>query len=370
MRVLRMARFGLVKGGTGVGMRRSRGFHLSGREWAWALGAAFPLAGAGCSSPDRELGPVAEPAIAAVVPCVGVPAGDGTAYGEKRVFLESQGWWGERKTDGSVPKRGAAEHIHVGMCFPLQQSVSGTKPMRVRVMAHNLPVGSIIQTTSLHDPGGGGIPDITWNRTVVAADNGNVELWGTVQINTASIPNGLREFRILTGVKRPDNAEIHATSGWCWTVANGTGAPVASGTCIDTPKTTMARGWYDCFEYKIAEVRLWDYPYAGVARATAYTLRIGARDGASSTNNVFTSWEVRLDPDFHAGSNGTLIASGSAPAYGQSITIAGSLMTAGVHRLVVIGSANATCTTAGPNGGIAPQDGEVSGVFVVPIKVN
>jgi hypothetical protein len=238
-------------------------------------------------------------------------------------------------------------------------------------MAHNLPVGSVIETTSLHDPGGGGIPDITWNRTVLASDNGNVELWGTVQVNTASIPNGLREFRNLTSVRRPDDAEIHASSGWCWTISNtGGGTPTASGTCATTPKSTMARGWYDCFEYKIAEVRNWDYPYAGVPRSTAYTLQIGARDGASPANDVFTSWEVRLDPNFHAGVNGSLIASGTGPAHGQSVTIPASLMTAGVHRLVVIGSANARCTTAGPDGGSAPQDGEVSGVFNVAIKVN
>ena len=345
----------------------SRGFEPSGRGWGWTLWAILPLAGWGCS-PETEVGPVADLDIGAVVPCVGAPPGDATPYQEKRVFLESQAWWSERGNDGSVLKRGAAEHIHVGMCFPLQQTVAGTTPMRVRVMGHNLPVGSIIETTSLHDPGGGAIPDITWNRTVLAADNGNLELWGTVQINTASIPNGLREFRILTSVKRPNTAEIHATSGWCWTIANGTRAPVASGTCSATPRSTMARGWYDCFEYKIAEARLWDYPYAGIAPAD-YTLKIGARDGAGP-NTLLTSWEVRLDPDFHAGNDGSLIASGSTPASGRSVTLPGSLLTAGMHRLVVISSAGGRCAATSSSGGIAPQDGEVSGVFVVPLRVN
>jgi hypothetical protein len=316
---------------------------------------------------EAGLAPSMNPvAAAAVVPCVGVPSGDATAYEEKRVFLESQGWWGERRTDGTVPKRGAAEHIHVGMCFPLQQTVSGTKTLRVRVMAHNLPVGSVIEQTSLHDPDGGSIPDITWNRTILASDNRTVELWGTVQVNTAFIPNGLREFRNLTSVRRPDNAEIHASSGWCWTIANGTGTPVASGTCATTPKHTMARGWYDCFEYKIAEVRNWDYPYGGIARNTSYTLQIGAREGAG-IHNLITSWEVRLNPDFHNGNNGSLIASGTSPANGQSVTINGSLLTAGVHRLVVIASSNDRCTSGM---GITPQDGEVSAVFAVPLKVN
>jgi len=141
------------------------------------------------------------------------------------------------------------------MCFPLQQTVSGTKTLRVRVLGHNLPVGSLIKSTNLHDPDGdgGALPLIAWNRTVLASDNGNVELWATVQVNTALMPNGLREFRNLTVVQRPDNAELHASSGWCWTITGGTGTPVASGTCATTPQSTMARGWYDCFEYKIAE---------------------------------------------------------------------------------------------------------------------
>jgi hypothetical protein len=331
--------------------------------------AGCALLVASCSTDESEteggLAPSMNPvAAAAIVPCIGVPAGGGTAYEEKRVFLESQGWWGARRADGSVPKRGAAEHIHVGMCFPLQQTVSGTKTIIVRVMAHNLPLGSVIETTSLHDPGGGSIPDINWNYTV---NSRTVTRWDTVQVNTAFIPNGLREFRVLTSVRRPDSAEIHATSGWCWNISNGSAAPVNSGTCETTPQTTMARGWYDCFEYKIAEVRNWTYPYAGIARNANYTLQIGAREGAG-VHNLITSWEVRLNPDFHNGNNGTLIASGSGPATGQNVTINGSLLTGpGEHRLVVIASSNDRCTTGE---GRVPQDGELSAVFAVPLKVN
>jgi hypothetical protein len=340
------------------------------------LAAGLVLAGCAlivvtsCSTDEQETeggtAPSMSPVVAAaVVPCIGVPEHGGTAYQEKRVFLESQGWWGERRADGTVPKRGAAEHLHVGMCFPLQQTVSGTKTFIVRVMAHNLPLGSVIETTSLHDPGGGSIPDINWNYTV---NSRTVERWDTVQVNTAFIPNGLREFRNLTSVRRPDGAEIHASSGWCWTIANGTTAPVASGTCETTPKHTMARGWYNCFEYKIAEARNWDYPYAGIARNASYTLQIGAREGAGD-HNLITSWEVRLNPEFHAvpAFNGSLIASGTGPANGQNVTISGSLLTGPkVHRLVVIASSNDSCSLAGHT----PEDGELSAVFAVPLKVN
>jgi hypothetical protein len=335
---------------------------MSARNWTWAFGAAFSVVSSGCATSDEDLvepvsvEPVSEPANA-VTPCVGVPAdSDATAYGERRVFLEAQSWWGERRADGTVPKRGNAEHIHIGMCFPLQQEVSGTKTLRVRMMGHKLPVGTFIRRTNLHDPSGGGLPEIDWDRTVLSSDNGNVEEWRTVQVNTASIPNGRREFRVLTDVIRPDNAEIHVSSGWCWIIKNGTGAPVDSGTCAETQTdfSIMARGWYDCFEYKLAEVKDWPYPYSGIPRSTAYTLKIAAREGAG-IHNLITGWEVRLDPDFHNGVNG------------QSVTIPGSLLTAGVHRLVVIGSSNDNCTSGA---GITPQNGELSAVQSVPIKVN
>jgi hypothetical protein len=188
-----------------------------------------------------------------------------------------------------------------------------------------------------------------------------------VEVNTTQVSSGLREFRILTAVRRPDNAEIRATSGWCWQIANG-GTNVNSGDCAQKPLSTLARGWYDCFEYKIAETRDWTYPYGGIPSNTDYTLTIGARDGGSSANTDLTSWEVRLDPDFHQGNNGQLLASGTERVNGTPVTIPGSLLTAGEHKLVIIASAfNANCTGGG---GINPQRGEVSAVFNVPLKVN
>jgi hypothetical protein len=196
-------------------------------------------------------------------------------------------------------------------------------------------------------------------------------MWGTLKVDTKKMPNGLRELRNLTQVARPagiGGAEIHASSGWCWTIDNpGGGDPVASGTCAGTGAAfTMARGWYDCFEYKIAEVRNWD-PYANIPSGTGYTLSIGARDGAGTNNhNTITSWEVRLDPDFHAGVKGDSIAGGTTPEFGESVTIPGHLMTPGLHKVAVITSARDRCTGAG----IPTRDGEVSGVLAIPLKVN
>lgn len=345
------------------------------RRWLCTLCTAGPLL-VGCSTPEGELAPMSEVAAAATIPCVdqqNVAGKDQTAYTEQRVFLEAQGWWGERNpTTGNIPKLGAAEHLHVAMCFPLHHdNIKGTLPFRVRMMAHNLPVGSVIQNTNLHDPDGGTLATIHWDDTIKTATT-TFERWQSASVATTDNPSGWREFRILTQVKRPDGAEIHTSSGWCWHVTNSP-SETNSGTCASTGTryNIMGRGWYDCFEYKIAETKDWKpYPWAGIGHTSGYTLKIGARDGASGANNDFSSWQVRVDPQLHAipANNGTLIASGSTAVTAQTVTIPVNLLTPGMHRLVIIASAN----NADCNGeaGISPQSGEVSGVMSIPIKVN
>jgi hypothetical protein len=286
----------------------------------------------------------------------------------------------------SVPEHGDAEHIHVGMCFPLKQIVSGTAlKVVVKVMGHNLPVGSRIVSTGLHDPNDNvnhiNLASHSWNRTVLASDNGDIILWDTLTINTKLMPDGLREFRNLTTVVRPGGAELHASSGWCWQVKNTNNAAMDSGNCksISGAFTTMGRGWYDCFEYKIAEVRNWSgtgtltgYPFGGISPNVPYSIKISGRDG-DGDNPLLSKWEVRWDPNFHLDTLGTLIASGIGPVTNQTVTIPGNLVTSRVipHKLVIIAHANDKCTTtAKPGSGITPQDGEVSGVMAFPVKVN
>jgi hypothetical protein len=301
-----------------------------------------------------------------VVQCIDKQAQDGNAYMEKRAFLEAQGWWGQKTGSNPIPTRGAAEHLHVAMCFPLHQDVKGKLAFSVRVMGHNLPSGSVIQNTLLHDPDGGTFATLHWNATVISSDT---TMWKTDSVDTRLFDNGWREFRILTQVARPNGAEIHTSSGWCWHVVNTNGKPfVDSGTCVSSRFNTMGRGWYDCYEYKIAETKNWQYPWAGIPHNVNDTLFIGARDGAGD-NNLVSRYEVRLDPSFHQGILGDSIAAGNVAVTNQRIVIKGQFLDAGIHRLVIITTAGPSCTTA-TGVGIVPQNGEVSAVMSIPIKVN
>lgn len=360
-------------------MRTSRNARpLSARQWGWGLCAAFPLVVGGCGAVDQELGPVDQQPEAVLSPCIGVPAGMTASFNEQRVFLESQGWWGERNGN-NIPQLGDAEHIHVGMCFPLQKTVSGSITLQVRVMAHNLVPGSIVTETSLHDPGGGGIPDITWNRTIGVGET-DWDSTRSVTVNTANIPDGWREFRNLTKVVKPGNPgpELHASSGWCWDIENTTGTEAASGTCGNSPQSTMGRGWYDCFEYKIAEAdgfvtATGSYPYGGIAPNTNLKVYVGLRDGAGD-NTTLTSWGVYLNPDFHNDDEGDWQLTGIGTKTGLVTVPSGQITAGAVERLALIshassGTGTGSCST--PTGaGIVPQQGEVSAVMVFPLKVN
>lgn len=290
--------------------------------------------------------------------CIGAPSQPNgpTSYPEGRIFFDGQGWWGD---GSSPPQLGAAEHLHVGTCFPDGQTLTGRVRFDVRVMAHNLPAGTVITSTRIHEGGSGtSYATITWNRTIVSGET-DVVLWATVEVDTTLGPDGLREFRFLTKAVRPDKDEIHATSGWQADIENGkTDANYRS-----SVNYREARGWYTCFEYKNSRFTS-NYPWAGVSAGSSYTFNAEMVDGAGGDSTV-VGYEVRLDADLHAGRNGTLLASGSG-SFDGLVTIPASLMTSGVHKLQLLTKRKGSCTTSSGR----TITGEVSGAFVLPIKVN
>lgn len=331
------------------------------RACGWLLLAgALARCGAGGTDTHAEGQALfSEQAALAATPsnCIGAPSQPNgpTSYPEGRIFFDAQGWWG----DGSNPPQlGAAEHLHVGTCFPDGRTLTGRVRFDVRVMAHNLPAGTVITTTRIHEGGSGVVlSTITWNRTIASGES-DVALWATVEVDTALAPDGLREFRFLTKAVRPDKDELHATTGWQADLENGK-TDVNYRSSVNHRE---ARGWYSCFEYKNSRFTS-SYPWAGVPAGSAYTFNTALVDGAGGDSTV-VAYEVRLDTDLHAGQNGALLASGSG-SFSGSVTIPASLMTRGMHRLLLVTKRKGSCTT-----GTRTITGEVSGAFVVPIQVN
>lgn len=304
--------------------------------------------------------------------CIGEPADHPIVeYGQPRVFLEAQGWWGERLPDGNVPKYGDAEHLHIGACFPVQLTVSGTIRLDFRVVAHNAPLGSVIESTRFHnfnfDGSGSTVHEFDWNITVDEVDEIG---WHTLYVDTTEWPDGLREARPFTTLIRPDGPEIHTSASWCWNVQNGqpdSNAPLCDRDVI------QGRGWYNCFEYKKAETAFWAYPYDGVTAGADHFLSISGADGAPSGGEIAPQHYVRLNPSFHANQEGVHLLTHDGEHYNESLTIDGSLLTPGVHVLFVMTDDEGLCEEISPDTGfpdqIVPQDGEISGGIRIPILV-
>lgn len=356
---------------------------MSVRRWCVGLCAALVVIAGACEMSNENLAPAGTQEQALVeYDCIGAPTGivGGeqivTKYPERRLWLESQGWWGE---GANPPQLGNAEHIHVGMCFPLGQTMAGTTTLQVTVLAHNLN-GATLLVTDLHDPGGGALPNVNWN---LAINSNNVVKTQTVTVNTVNMEDGKRELRNLTKVRTThSNAELHVSSGWCWNIQNNDEADTNSGQCGTAFNSIEGRGWYECFEYKIAEVQGWGttsgttaYPWNGINRNGGnYPINVRLADGAGPLGNTtLNGWRVHINPDFHNMNNsGITVASSPSPngsPNNGSVTISSStlsnLSTAQTHKLAFISHARGTCNAAG----VPSQTGEVSAVQVVPFNV-
>jgi hypothetical protein len=233
--------------------------------------------------------------------CLGEPADHPVvSYPERRVFYEAQGWWAERRPNGTVPRLGDAEYLHVGSCFP-EGAGPGRYRIDARVMGHMLPVDSEITTTRLDEDGGAGtVASLEWNRSIAPDEVDTGPLWRRA---TVSVDGG--ELRYLTKVVRPDGDEIHASTGWQVGVLSR-----------DSVYERHARGWYTCHEYSNPWVmRGLPFPYDGVPAGQAFSFPVRYADGAGGPSEV-TRGETRLDPDLHAGDNGVLLDSwsGATPA--------------------------------------------------------
>ena len=342
---------------------------LASREYgaAFAPQLVVETPGAGQSPP---LPPLADPAPT----CIGEPGDHPAAnYAEPRVFLEAQGWWDDRDDDGAVARFGDSEHVHVGLCVPLQQTLAGTTRIDIRVVAHNLPAGSVIRNTRFHDAPGQLFEDIRYERVVRAGETDAV-VWRTLNWNSAEASDGLRELRFLTFIDRPDGAEIHASSGWCVDFENG---KTDSNYESCTRRLTEGRGWYDCLEYKSSRTDEWTYPYSGIPAGQAYVIRMSGQDGApfgGGGDDVVTRHWLRLDPSFHSALLGNLVFEHAGAHRDEAVTIPGHLLTPGVHFLFLMTERDGRCSQLSSgtvfDGQKVPQDGIISGGIRIPIKVN
>jgi hypothetical protein len=265
-----------------------------------------------------------------------------TGYAQKRVFLESQAWWlqtpGKTGTDNG--------HVHIGTCFPHAQKVTGVVGFDVRIILHDNP-GRLTHINIGVAGEWGSIRSVALTPDWRCSPTGTCTKWFRVYVDTRKVPrDGRQEFRFRAQVKQPDGKEMIASTGWLAWVQNGKAI-----SHYRDAWSAEARGWYTGVGYANAKIE--SLPMSPVSGMWYPKVRMTAGSGGIPV----TSYRAVLDPDFHAGKNGTTIRSGLGSFKG-TLGIDTTKLSNGKHKLVLLASANALVGSTN------------KGVLVVPFTVS
>lgn len=288
-----------------------------------------PVAAAPTVAPAPTPPPTPKPTQAAAMPPMpGVTEHGGSlgcrGYPEPRVWVESQDWW------SPIPELGGLGHLHMGMCFPTGQTVTGTVAFDVRVVLHH-NAGTLIRIK---------MQDDNSNEHIVLRPNqaiGDGTYWYNLKIDTRNMPDGLRLFRFYADLEHPNGNTQTARPILPLRVENGG----ADSNWSDRDREVRATAWYR----EASPALDWGYvgavvenfnpgPYSGAASFAAKCFVNGEGGGEAQGSPPVSSWSAHVDADFHNGNEGLVIGRGGGQLSG-TLSVATGGLSEGWHRLVV-----------------------------------
>lgn len=283
-----------------------------------------------------------------------------TGYPEPRIQLENQSWWDPQPGPASHPGTGKQGHIHVGMCFPLYQHLSGPiLHLDVTVKLHNMPAIPSKIRVALYD-------DVTWNSGIVVPPCATNDCTYTYPLDVPialARYSGWREIAVYLNVTNA-NAEVQRNwERWLVYLDNGKPSPPAgqAGSVLGNPG---GDSWYSNVpggttgQYSQAQILRGDVPWD---EATGQLTPLSGVWKPTAKYEAQSNFAY-IDPALHAvpPSKGTVVyeaATANTGYHTQQLSIDTTALSNGVHRLV-IGSGN-----QGTNG-------TNTGVLSVPFLVN
>lgn len=280
-----------------------------------------------------------EPANATTPPASGPNPTTCEGYPEPRIYYETQSWW------EPVPVVGGQGHIHMGICWPHGQTVSGLVRLDFRVLMH-FQAGTVVRFKVQDDA------SISYNTDVSIpieyASESRIEQ--TVYVDTTQQADGLRQWRIYVFIEHPNGNRQRTKAMYRVDVENVAGDENEIG---PTYSEYGGAGWY--IE---ADGTDWGYQTAQVVASSH--LPIGACVSGVWTPSVKTSTAtehlVTVDPRFHDGYLGWIVHSSDVSGYSGPVAIDTANLTSGWHRLVV-------------HSGTRVGEEENGGAFVYPFRV-
>jgi len=245
-------------------------------------------------------------------------------YPDSRVFLEAQSWWTQGRGE-------QVQHLHLGTCFPLNQTVSGVVAFDVRLMKH----GALGRTIffRIHDE-----TEIECHRShpEVASADPNGMVITHVALDTRCFKDGYRGLIFNWTVKQPNGNRFIVRERLGVDIENGkpdtnwNANELMGGSSFEEPTKI---DWH----YANAIIRGGQgktSAYSMAPRSGDFTLALKATPGPMPgfTERSFVG---TIDPDFHNGYAGTEVLS-EAGGYQGPLTIDTTAFANGVHRLVLI----------------------------------
>lgn len=216
--------------------------------------------------------------------CVGYP--------EPRRYLEAQGWW--ENADHPFP----GSHIHLGTCFPIEQTISGVVHFDVVLKLHDMAGNGTIQRLVV----GVRAPDqdnpqfdrvdttVPVNFSCAVTD---CELTVGMNVDTGRNSwDGIHEFHFKTlGVRTSEGSTFYTATYFNAYLDNGDPEYV-----LEFPQAVRSPGstlWYKGVDYnrvvcgEDTEADLWQNPVSGIVTVDCFF---------EGNAGVFVS----VDPSFHA----------------------------------------------------------------------
>lgn len=263
-------------------------------------------------------------------------------YRQDRQFVDAQAWWS--RTPGA--EGDDFGHIHVGACLPERESISHEARLTVRVIMHDNP-GELVHVTLV-------------SKTAVRLRNqivdrslagmtcpvGTCTEWLRWRIKPSWFErSGLQEMRIRSQVDQPNGDSMRVSMNWQSYIWNDRRLEDTTGF-----KFLRGKGWYSGSGY--CEAGLTSVPLVDDPVLAPWSPGVRMVDHELPDDLPVTHHTARLDPDFHAGFEGTVLLDGLGPYQGPLEVHAQP----GPHKLFL----RSDCDD--------PRGSTNSGVLVVPFE--
>lgn len=281
-----------------------------------------------------------------------------TGYPEPRIYLENQSWWDPQPGQASHPGTGKVGHIHIGMCFPLYQTISGSiLHLDVTIKLHNMPATPSKVRIAAYG-------DTTWNNGVTVPSCPTVDCEYTYSYDFPLTLLHYSGWRELAAYLNVTNANGEVQRNWPAYFVNVTSANPVDPTPLDIGSLGSVGGdsWYST----VVGGATGQYARVSMERPSVpWDETTGDLTPISGTWHPNVHFEARqnfvyIDPALHAMpmNKGTIVYEQTSAANGSNaiLSIDTTQLTDGLHRLL-IGTSNVA------------SNGTNSGVLVIPFLV-